>query len=390
MLSNNKRPTVASGRLTIYVGSAPGVGKTYKMLQDAHVVREKGVDVVIGWLETHGRQETWAQVKDLEIIPPKRVWFGDHEYAEMDVAEIKRRRPQVALIDELAHSNVPEAGANAKRYQDVIEVLDAGIDVVTTVNIQHLESLYDKVAHITGVSVRERIPDWFVDRARELKLVDVPPETLQERLKQGKIYALNKVESALAHFFQLGNLSALRELALLEVADDVDARLDAIRETRLLPATRDKLMVCVNYRPHSEQLIRRGWRIADRLSADLFVLIVLTSPPERGLSQREQHLLDNIRALSQQFNAQVITRVAATPTIGQTIVQVANELGISQIIMGQPLSRPRWRTLWAENPVNYVLEHAEFVDLLVVFNVRAEEPERQGQNAARHHRSAKV
>lgn len=371
--SHDGVPALKPGRLTIYIGSAPGVGKTYKMLQDAHVVLERGLDVVIGWLETHGRQETWAQVKDLEMIPQKTVRFQDRDYAEMDVTAIKRRHPQVALVDELAHSNVPEVGANPKRYQDVIELLDAGIDVVTTVNIQHLESLHDKVAHITGVSVRERIPDWFVDRARELKLVDVPPETLQERLTQGKIYALSKVEAALSHFFQLGNLSALRELALLEVADDVDARLDAIREQKLVPAKRDRLLVCVNYRPHSEQLIRRGWRIADRLSADLLVLIVLTAMPGRALSAREEQNLESIRALSAQFNATVITRTAAPAAIGQTIVHVADELGVTQIIMGQPLSRSRWQSFWTDNPVNYVLGHAEFVDLLVVSNVREEE-----------------
>lgn len=365
-----------AGRLTIYIGSAPGVGKTYKMLQDAHVVKGKGVDVVIGWLETHGRQETWAQVKDLEMIQPKTVRFEERDYREMDMAAILRRHPQVALVDELAHSNVPEAGAHLKRYQDVIELLDAGIDVVTTVNIQHLESLHDKVAHITGVSVRERVPDWFVDRARELKLVDVPPETLQERLTQGKIYAMSKVEAALGHFFQLGNLSALRELALLEVADDVDARLDAIRDKLSVPAPREKIMVCVNYRPHSEQLIRRGWRIADRLAADLLVLVVLTIQPGRGLSDREEQHLKAIKALSYQFNATVITRTAPPAAIGQTIVQVATEIGAHQIIMGQPVSRPRWQSFWADDPVNYVLEHAEFVDLQVVSNVRAEEPGR--------------
>ncbi len=362
------------GRLTIYIGSAPGVGKTYKMLQDAHIVRDKGVDVVIGWLETHGREETKAQVIDLEVIPAKVVRFQDRDYAEMDVAAVKRRKPQVALVDELAHSNVPEAGANGKRYQDVIELLNAGIDVVTTVNIQHLESLYDKVEHITGVNVRERIPDWFVDRARELKLVDVPPETLQERLIQGKIYALSKVEAALTHFFQLGNLSALRELALLEVADDVDARLDAIRDKALLTVPRDKLLVCVNYRRHSEKLIRRGWRIADRLPAELLVLVVLTNIGERRLSSREEQHLESIRALSSQFNATVLTRTATPAGVGQTIVQVAHEYEASQIIMGQPLSRPRWQSFWADNPVNYVLAHAEFVDLLVVSTVHDEEP----------------
>ncbi|PSR21680.1 MAG: histidine kinase [Sulfobacillus acidophilus] len=357
------------GRLTIYLGSAPGVGKTYKMLQDAHVVKDGGVDVVIGWLETHGREETRAQVGNLEVIPAKTVRFEGREYAEMDTRAIIKRHPKVALVDELAHSNVPEAGANAKRYQDVMDLLEQGIDVVTTVNIQHLESLHDKVAHITGVHVRERIPDWFVDRARELKLVDVPPETLQERLVQGKIYALSKVESALAHFFQIGNLSALRELALVEVADDVDQRLDAIRHhPRHEP--QDKILVCVNYRPHSEQLIRRGWRMADRLQAQLLVLIVLTNPPGQGLSQDEKRHLDRINDLCQQFDARVLMRNAMPTAIGPTIVRVANELEVTQIIMGQPVDQPRWRTWRNSNPVTYVLEHAEFMDLLVVSNVR--------------------
>jgi two-component system sensor histidine kinase KdpD len=366
--TTEKRP---EGRLTIYLGSAPGVGKTYKMLQDAHVVRDGGVDVVIGWLETHGREETRAQVGNLEVIPAKTVWFEGHDYSEMDTNAIIRRRPQVALVDELAHSNVPQAGANAKRYQDVMDILDAGIDVVTTVNIQHLESLHDKVAHMTGVHVRERIPDWFVDRARELKLVDVPPETLQERLIQGKIYALSKVEAALSHFFQLSNLSALRELALLEVADDVDQRLDAIRH-RPAHGPQDKILVCVNYRPHSEQLIRRGWRMADRLQAQLLVLIVLTNAPGEGLSPDEQRHLERINGLCQEFDARVLTRKAAPTDIGPTIVRVATELEVTQIIMGQPVDQPRWRTWRNSNPVTYVLENAEFMDLLVVSNVRDE------------------
>lgn len=362
-------PHIRPGRLTIYIGSAPGVGKTYKMLQDAHTVRDKGTDVVIGWIETHGREETRAQIRDLEIVRGKSVAFEGRVYEEMDVAAILRRRPQVALVDELAHSNVPGSGVNAKRYQDIINLLDTGIDVVTTVNIQHLESLHDKVAHITGVSVRERVPDWFMDRAREIKLVDVSPETLQERLVQGKIYHPSKVESALTHFFQLGNLSALRELALLEVADDVDQRLDASRPK---DEATDRLLVCVNYRPHSHQLIRRGWRIADRLAAQLFVLIVLTSAPGRSLSQEEKRHLQSIRMLSEQFDAQVLTRTATARQVGPTIVEVASQLDVTQIIMGQPVSRPRWQNWRRSSPVTYVLENAEFVDLMVVSNVRDE------------------
>lgn len=359
------------GRLTIYIGAAPGVGKTYKMLQDARVVRSKGFDVVIGLLETHGRQETADQVGDLPIIPRKPVRFEGRIYEEMDVDAILARHPDVVLIDELAHSNVPGASAHPKRYQDVMDILDAGIDVVTTVNIQHLESLHDKVAHITGVKVRERVPDWFIDQAREVKLVDVTPETLQERLVAGKIYAPEKVEAALANFFQLAHLSALRELALLEVADDVDQRLDVQRqlETGATKEEQERILVCVNYRPHSERLIRRGWRIADRLKAKLFVLVVLTQPAGR-LTEEEQKDLERIRQLSEQFDATVITETASEHAVGETIVRVADRLKVSQIVIGQPLEARGLLARFKVNPVDYVLENAEFVDLHVVSNSR--------------------
>ncbi len=355
------------GRLTIYVGPAPGVGKTYKMLQDAHVVKQKGYDVVIGWLETHGRRETADQVKDLEIVPAKVVMYQGRQYREMDKAAILARNPKIALVDELAHSNVPEEGANDKRYQDILDLLDAGIDVVTTVNIQHLESLYDKVAHITGIQVRERVPDAFVDRARELKLVDVSPETLQERLVQGKIYAPDKVESALAHFFQLGRLAALRELALLEVADNVDQQVEDHAEAHA-QAPKEKILVCVSYGPHSEQLIRRGWRIADRLHADLVVLVVTPSAPGQPCSTEEQREIDRVQRLSSQFNAEVLVKDAESRSVGEVIVQVARDLMVSQIVIGQPTALSRRGLFRKPSPVDYVLEHAEFVDLHVVGN----------------------
>lgn len=357
-----------SGRLTIYVGSAPGVGKTYKMLQDAHLVRQQGYDVVIGWLETHGRKETRDQVQDLEVIPPKIVAYQGRDYQEMDMRALVARKPAIALVDELAHSNIPQDGANRKRYQDILDLLRCNIDVVTTVNIQHLESLYDKVAHITGIQVRERVPDSFVDLAREIKLIDVSPETLQERLIQGKIYAPDKIDLALANFFQLGRLAALRELALVEVANNVEQGTENTEDVSSQEVVKEKILVCVSRGPHSEQLIRRGWRIADRLNADLVVLVVVASWPERKMLPEEAQEMERIQALSAEFQAEVLVKPTEGGSVGAVIVEVANKLGVSQIVIGQPEGRSR-RGRWKRpSPVDYVLEHAEFVDLHVVGN----------------------
>ncbi len=356
----------AGGHLTIYVGSAPGVGKTYKMLQDANLVRQDGHDVVIGWLDTHGRRETQEQVGDLEMIAPKQVPYQGRVYDEMDIRGMVKRHPEIALVDELAHSNIPEEGANRKRYQDVLMLLDAGIDVVTTVNIQHLESLYDKVAHITGVRVRERVPDAFVNRAREIKLVDVSPEILQERLLQGKIYAPEKIESALSNFFQLGRLGALRELTLVEVANHVETPSDASQTVPTPASPPEKILVCVNHGPHAERLIRRGWRIADRLGAELIVLVVAGSGPEQSPGQLSSSELDGVRALSAEFSAEVLVRPIEGRSVGEVIVATAHDLGVSQIVIGQPESQARGGLFKRRSPVDYVLEHAEFMDLHVV------------------------
>jgi two-component system sensor histidine kinase KdpD len=278
------------------------------------------------------------------------------------------RKPAIALVDELAHSNIPQDGANRKRYQDILDLLRCNIDVVTTVNIQHLESLYDKVAHITGIQVRERVPDSFVDLAREIKLIDVSPETLQERLIQGKIYAPDKIDLALANFFQLGRLAALRELALVEVANNVEQGTENTEDVSSQEVVKEKILVCVSRGPHSEQLIRRGWRIADRLNADLVVLVVVASWPERKMLPEEAQEMERIQALSAEFQAEVLVKPTEGGSVGAVIVEVANKLGVSQIVIGQPEGRSR-RGRWKRpSPVDYVLEHAEFVDLHVVGN----------------------
>ena len=251
-------------RLRIYIGAAPGVGKTYEMLQEAHALRARGLDVVVGIVETYGRRDTEAQLKDLEIVPRRKVEYRGVTMEEMDVDAILQRKPQVCVVDELAHTNVP-GSRHAKRYEDVLEILDAGIHVMTAVNIQHLETLNDAVARATGVRVRETVPDTFLDRADEVINVDVTVEELRNRLREGKIYKPEKVEQALSNFFRKGNLSTLRELALRAVADEVGEKAASYRareglEPALIP---ERVMVCMSSnalapRVHSDRRAHRG------------------------------------------------------------------------------------------------------------------------------------
>lgn len=363
-------PNTLRGRLTIYVGSAPGVGKTYKMLQDANDRLSKGTDVVIGFIETHGRKGTANQIGRLETIPQRVVHYNGRRYGELDVAQITQRHPQMVLIDELAHTNVP-GSEREKRFQDILYILEQGIDVVTAVNIQHLESLRDTVEHITGIKVKERIPDWFMDQAEEIKLIDVTPEMLQLRLAQGKVYSKDKIEHAMNHFFRLGNLSVLRELALFEVADNVDQSLERQRIIGEPP----RILTCVNYRPHSEKLIRRGWRIADRYHADLYVLTVVSDGP---LCERERRDLETMKKLSEQLQATFLRKEAPENRVGELIAKTAGELHAEQIVVGQPLPAQHFFDKFRRNPVIYVLMHAEFVNLHVVANSRGEYHEENG------------
>lgn len=355
------------GRLTIYIGSAPGVGKTYKMLQDANERLLKGADIVIGLIETHGRKETADQTGRLEQLPQRVVDYNGRRYKELDTEAIIRRHPKIVLIDELAHTNVP-GSEREKRYQDILYILEHGIDVVTAVNIQHLESLRDTVEHITGIKVKERVPDWFIDQAEEIRLMDVTPELLQLRLAQGKVYAKDKIDYAMDHFFRLGNLSVLRELALFEVADNVDQSLDRQRGLGKIP----RILTCVNYRPHSEKLIRRGWRIADRYHAELYVLAVVSDEP---LLEKEKRDLETMKQLSEQLQATFLSKEAPENRVGETIVKTAAELQAEQIVLGQPLPVRRFLDKFKRNPVVYVLLHAEFVNLHVVANSRGNDHE---------------
>ncbi len=254
------------GELRIYLGAAPGVGKTFAVLGEAHRRRERGTDVVIGLVETHGRDKTAALLDGLEVIPRREVHHRGASVTEMDVDALLARRPEVAVVDELAHTNAP-GSRNAKRWQDVEELLDAGVDVLSTVNVQHLESLNDVVRRITGVEQREIVPDEVVRRAGQVELVDLTPEALRRRLAHGNVYAAHKIDAALGNYFRVGNLTALRELALLWVADQVDVALQRYRSEQHITDTweaRERVVVAVTGGPESETLIRRARRIAVR------------------------------------------------------------------------------------------------------------------------------
>src|SRR5215469_18266554 len=268
------------GQLRVYLGAAPGVGKTYKMLEEGHRRKERGTDVVIGYAETHGRPHTEAMVGDLEIVPRKPVSYRGAAFTEMDVDAILGRHPEVVLVDELAHTNVP-GSRNAKRWQDLQELLEAGINVIATLNIQHLESINDVVQQITGIPQRETVPDAVVRRAEQIELVDMTPEALRRRMAHGNIYKPEKIDAALGNYFRVGNLTALRELALLWLADKVDDQLDRYRAENRIQATwetRERVVVALTGGPEGDTLIRRAARIAARTKgADLLAVHVARS-----------------------------------------------------------------------------------------------------------------
>jgi two-component system sensor histidine kinase KdpD len=332
-------------RLRIYVGAAPGVGKTYEMLQEAHALKTRGLDVVVGFVETYGRRDTEAQVKDLEVIPRRRIDYRGVTMEEMDVDAIVQRKPQVCLVDELAHTNVP-GSRHTKRYEDVLEILDAGIHVMTAVNIQHLETLNDAVARATGVRVRETVPDTFLDRANEVINVDVTVEELRNRLREGKIYRPEKIEQALTNFFRKGNLSTLRELALRAVADEVSDKAASYRareglEPALIP---ERVMVCMSSNALAPRVIRTGSRIAGRLGARWYAVYVETprEKPGRINPNDADALYENIR-LAESLGATVVRVKADSPSEG--LIAFAQREGVTHVIFGQS-ARTRWEVIW--------------------------------------------
>jgi two-component system, OmpR family, sensor histidine kinase KdpD len=352
-------------RLRVYIGAAPGVGKTYTMLEDARALKKRGVDVVIGLVETYGRADTDAQIGDLEIIPRRKFPYKGVELEEMDVDAILARKPQMCVVDELAHTNVPGA-RHEKRYQDVLDLLDAGINVLSAVNIQHLETLNDLVSRVTGVRVRETIPDTFLDRADEVINVDVTVDELRTRLRQGKVYKPEKVEQALANFFREGNLSTLRELALRAVADEVGEKAASFRqreglEPGLIP---ERVMVSMSSSASSPRVVRTGARIAGRLGARWYAVYVETPREEPGRikdADREQ-LARNI-ALAESLGATVVRVKADRPADG--LIAFAQREGITHVIFGQT-SRTRMEILVKGSTLNRFLEEVKDAAVQVV------------------------
>ena len=331
-------------RLRVYIGAAPGVGKTYLMLRDAHLLRERGLDVVVAFVETYGRSDTEAQIGQLDVIPRRRIPYRGVEMEEMDLDAVLARRPAVAIVDELAHTNVP-GSRHTKRFEDVLELLDAGIHVMTAVNIQHIETLNDTIARITGVQVRETVPDTFLDRADEVINVDVTTDELRNRLRQGKVYRPDKVEQALTSFFRKANLTALRELALRLVADEVGAKGASYREREgLEPALiPERVMVCMSSNTEAARVIRTGVRIAGRLGSRWYAVYVET-PRERvdRIGPKDRDALTRNIALAEALGATVVRVKADKPAEG--LIAYARREGITHVVFGQS-QRSRWQLL---------------------------------------------
>ncbi|MED1953064.1 histidine kinase [Brevibacillus centrosporus] len=352
------------GTLKVYVGAAPGVGKTYTMLREGNELARKGIDVVIGLLETHGRKETLEQVGALPTIARKQIPYKNVLLEEMDTDAILRRNPEVVLVDELAHTNVP-GSINEKRHQDVERILAAGISVISTMNIQHLESLNDSVEQITGIRVRETVPDHILHQAQEVELIDISPKALRQRMREGNIYAFEKVEQSLNHFFKTGNLIALRELALREVADDVDERLEAWERRTLRGPWRQQevIFVCVNLRADSERLIRRGFRIAYRLKAKWFVAYVQDHEP---LTAEEGQQLEKLKQLTERLGGSFEQgRAVSRRKVFTQLVNQMNARQATQAVIGQS-ARTRWKEIREGSVILRLLREVRHMDVLVV------------------------
>jgi two-component system sensor histidine kinase KdpD len=337
------------GHHKIFLGMAAGVGKTYQMLREGQAEAENGRDVVIGYLEPHGRAATVAQAEGLETVPRRRVTYRDSVLEEMDLPAIIRRAPELTLIDELAHTNAPGL-EHAKRYEDVEDVLAAGIDVFSTVNVQHLESLNDQVAELTGIRVRETVPDAVVGDADEVVLIDITPQSLIERLVAGKVYPLERVPGALNNFFKVENLAALREVALRQVAEEVESKRfpvdsggrrgdDRLVDTSAPAAVGERLLALVKPHPRSQRVVRRAWRSAQRLGAELDLLWVTDHEP----NETERDQIEALRRLASVLGAHLI--VEHGEDVALTTRRVADEQGTTYILMGTPKPRSAVRRL---------------------------------------------
>lgn len=355
--AGNIEPT---GRFRIYLGAAAGVGKTCAMLDEGWRRHRRGTDVVIGYVETHNRHFTADMIRDLEVVPRKVVEYRDARFEEMDTQAVIARQPELALIDELAHTNVPGSGPHEKRWEDVLEILEAGVAVISTVNVQHLESIAGAVEHMTGTQVRERVPDWVVRRADQIELIDSSPEQLRRRVAHGNVYAPEKIQGALANFFRTDNLSALRELALRFVADETDdALVERLRErgTGALWETTERILVGVDATPGTDGVVRRAARLAARIRGDLDVVHVISS---ESVSPRDASGLTALHQLTDDVGGGWHEIKADEPA--KALVDFAVTHQITQIVLGAS-RRSRWEELVKGSIVAKVIRLASTLDV---------------------------
>lgn len=358
-------PAVEPGRLRVYLGAAPGVGKTYRMLEDAHLMKRQGIDIVIGLVEPHGRADTAALIGDLEVVPLREIQYRSVTLREMDLDAVIARRPQWALVDELAHSNVP-GSRNRKRYEDVLEILDAGINVMTAMNVQHLETLNDAVARSATTQIRETVPDSFLRRADEVINVDISIDELRNRLRQGKIYAPEKVEQALANFFRKGNLTMLRELALRTTAEQVGTAAAEYRRHQGLEQAPipEKVMVCLSERQGMERILRVGARIAGRLATNWFAVYVQSPGSDHRHGNPEAFArLEEYERMARDLGARVV--VLKDKNVADALIEFARKENISHVVFGQS-ARSRWDILLHGSTVNRFLNEMRDTTVQVV------------------------
>lgn len=366
--------SISHGQLKVYLGYSAGVGKTYQMLEDAHELKHNGFDVVIGYLEPHGRTDTIAKAEGLELIPRRKLDYRGARFEEMDLEAILRRQPQVAVVDELPHTNVP-GSIHAKRWEDALALLDAGIDVLTTMNIQHLESLNDQVWQMTGVRVRETIPDWVMKQAGEVVMVDLTPRALLNRLERGVVYPLEKAARALENFFKESTLVALRELALRQTAHEVEIRQVTVPDLDTLPtgtqsatapssrAGSDRILVHLTEYPSTAMLIRRGRRVADYLQAQCFAVYVHAEPDLASLPMARRDAIE--RHLNFARNLHLETHVLQGENVADTLMNFARLHRVTQVFMARPQYSP-WHGFLGTNLVHKIVGAARDMQVTIV------------------------
>lgn len=383
--NNGDGAPLRRGRLQLFLGYAAGVGKTYRMLEEAQQLKRQGKDVVIGYFEPHGRKDTIAKTVGLEFVPTKTIEYRGVKLQEMDSAAIQSRRPELCVVDELAHTNVPGSG-RSKRWEDVQVLLDAGIDVMTNMNIQHLESLNDQIVHIAGVRVRETVPDWFVKSADEVVMVDATTEALLNRLRRGDIYAPEKAQQAMDNFFKESTLSALRELALRQAAHELEVR--DIAETSegsedlatgspsVQKEAGDRILIYVTADPSTAMLLRRGRRRADYLGAECLAVCVLPRQGDRHLSDESQAAIETHMNFARRLHIETHTLEGADPA--ETLVEFARRNQITQILLNRPKQRS-WTRLLGTDLILRIIAKAKDIRLIVVAERRRQpEPHRSG------------